>query len=290
MEHFFKKFGLDRIQKLKSLNEFCIAVEQNSSENIFSLTDDFKKLSSGIFMQELIEYELYKLFNDILYSPSPSTFSFVNLFDCHYCTLSLYYNQQTDFVEKPRSSAYAADRLMMSLSTDALVYTHYKQYTPYPLDILDKSRKLQLYQENAFFAPGDIFQLKAHEDILVFHEGNKALISLVLTSKVETSFLWEYETASLTPKQIITGGPMTSRLEHTCRLLGELGHYESIPVLKKYLDYEDYNVRWEAAKNIMLIDFDSGIAALEYLKQDPHPQIQLSVHNALLKVSNLINS
>jgi hypothetical protein len=290
MEQFFKKFGFDRIQKLKSLNEFCNAVEQNTSGGIFPLKDEFQKLSSGIFMQELIEYELNKLYHDTLYSPNPSTFAFVNLFECDYCALSLYHNQHTDFFKKSLYSAYAADRLMMSLSGNDIVYTQYKQYDPLPLDILDKSRKLVLLKQDALFVPGEIFELKAHEDIMVFHEDNKAMISLVLSSKTESSFLWEYEIATLTPQQIITGSPMTSRLEHTCRLLGELGHYESIPFLKEYLDYKDYNVRWEAAKAIMLIDFDKGIAALEYLKNDQHPQIQLSVRNALLKVSNLINS
>lgn len=289
MEQFFKKFGFDRIEKVKSLNDFCKAVEKNTTEDIFYLEQEFKKLSTGSFLQELIDYELNKLYFDTLYSPSPSTFAFVNLFDCDYCTLSLYSNQQADFVDKPLSSSYAADRLMMSLSNDSIEYSHFKQHQPYPLDILDKSRKLEPYKDRSFFMPGEILKLKAHEDVIIFHEGNNCMISLVLSSKNETSFLWEYETSSLTPKQIITGGPMTSRLEHTCRLLGELGHYDSIAYLEKYLNYDDYNVRWEAAKAIMLIDFDKGIKALEYLKQDQHPQIQLSVHNALQKVQNLIN-
>ena len=40
----------------------------------------------------------------------------------------------------------------------------------------------------------------------------------------------------------------------------------------------------------MLIDFNKGMEALEYLKNDPHPQIQKSVDGALVQVQNLINA
>jgi hypothetical protein len=291
MEDYFSKAGLNRINKIKSLGDFCHLIKDNTSRDISCLEEGLKNLSDVGFLNDLIDYELSQLMEKTVYVPNPGSFTFINLFDCDYCSFNLFYSNELDFTNKSLCAGFAADRLMLSLTDGDVTYDLYKQNDPYPLDILDKSKKMDLVHSDAVFKNGEILSLKAHEDIIVFKEsGEKSMILLVVTSKDESAFLWEYDTLTLTPKQIITGDTISSRLEHTLRLLGELGHLSSVTYLQKFLDYEDYNVRWEAARAIMLIDFNKGMEALEYLKNDPHPQIQKSVDGALVQVQNLINA
>ncbi|WP_114936598.1 HEAT repeat domain-containing protein [Mucilaginibacter endophyticus] len=291
MDNYFSKAGLNRINTIKSLGDFCRLIKENPTRDIACLKDGLQRLAGDGFLNDLIDYELTQLLEKTVYVPNPGSFTFINLFDCDYCAFNLFYSNELDFTDKPLCAGFAADRLMLSLTDGDIRYDMFRQPDPYPLDILDKSRKMELVTKDAVFANGEILSLKAHEDIIVFKEsGDKSMILLVVTSKDESAFLWEYDTLTQTPKQIITGDTISSRLEHTLRLLGELGDPASLPHLWNFLDYEDYNVRWEAARAIMLIDFNKGVEALEYLKKDPHPQIQKSVAGALVQVQNLINA
>ena len=72
-------------------------------------------------------------------------------------------------------------------------------------------------------------------------------------------------------------------------MFGELGHESSLNSLEKLIENPYFNVRWAAAKAIMLINTDEGLKALEKLTKDEHPDVRDSAIKHLIQVKTFLN-
>ncbi|MGY0425691.1 MAG: HEAT repeat domain-containing protein [Polaribacter sp.] len=184
---------------------------------------------------------------------------------------------------------YASDRFIVPLNNNGFYYDLFKQDNPYPVDIIDKTKKIKLVKENHHLPKGEILFLHKHTDIFSFSKENtETVMFLSLSLKKEDPFVWEYNLQNLLPTKIETrNSQLSSRLEQMLTLVGELNNEVSIPYLFKLLEYPDFNVRWESAKAIMNINFDDGVKALNILKDDKHPEIIKAVNKAFSQLIKL---
>jgi len=288
MESFFSSLSRERIRNIETLNHFCSKVVNNASNRgLSNLKEDLEYLCTSPFLTQLINFELSELAKNPVYVPVPASFSFFTIFDCDYCSLFILSRKGSDFNNSLHCSPHAGDRILVSLNTEGIIYNLYNQNNPYPIDIIDRNKKLTLIGENLNLDFGEAILLRKDQDVFEYSKRNHQVNVLALYSKDEGPFVWEYDLKSLHPLRIVAGNYQTSsRVEHTCTLLGEIGNVKSIEKLFQLLEHSDFNVRWEAAKSIMWIDSDKGIEALNFLKNDSHPEIFKAVEKAFKQIEN----
>lgn len=272
MNKYLKKFH-DSISSLKET--------QLLDEGMISL----KSLLQTPFLMELINDSLSQLNTKEHYYPERSSMNYwhiVNTKNFTFTLIKMKKELQSKFV-----NSYSYDKIIVPL-TENICYSHYKQIDPFPINELDTEKKLIPFAIKQILEIGTPYPIKKHEDVFSYHGGNdEESILLSLSCKNASDFGWEYDAKTLLPLRLVTNVLQSARLEHTCKLLGELGSSSSLNNLFSFLKNPYHNVRWEAARAIMSIDFNKGLEALSILEEDKHPDIRMSVKNALQQISTL---
>jgi hypothetical protein len=237
------------------------------------------------FLVELVNTFLTQLSTETHFYPTRSSINYWHILNTDAFTLTLVRLKKT--TASKFVNAYPYDKVIVPL-TENIQYSHYKQLNPFPLDFLDKTKKITPFAIDQSLQKNTPYVIKKHEDIFSYQGGiSEETILLSFSCRKSHSYGWEYDINTLFPVRLVTNVLQSARLEHTCKLLGELGNKSSIPNLFVFLKNPFHNVRWEAARAIMNIDFDKGLEALLILKKDTHPDIKQSVENALKQISAL---
>ncbi len=268
------------------LNHFQNAIKDLKDEQFLThALTHFNALLQTPFLIELVNTYLKKLSTETHFYPTRSSINYWHILNTDAFTLTLVR------LEKATASkfvnAYPYDKVIVPL-TENIQYSHYKQPYPFPVNILDKTKKIIPFAIDKTLSKNTSYVIKKHEDIFSYKGGksDEAML-LSFSCRKSHSYGWEYDANTLHPVRLVTNVLQSARLEHTCKLLGELGNKSSLPNLFEFLENPYHNVRWEAARAIMNIDFDKGLEALLILKEDTHPDIKQSVDNALKQISAL---
>ncbi|WP_380283487.1 HEAT repeat domain-containing protein [Hymenobacter rubripertinctus] len=240
------------------------------------------------WITEFINHELEKLNENSSYIPTSSSYSSIEVMNNDLFDLHLGYAKNEDLKKIILLTSSSSDKIIISFCKFGLLYNLYNQQNPYPIDVLDKNKKLSLIKGNHKLNFMEAITIKKYEEIFshIGSTDNDDIIIVSVTIKEPISFSWEYDAHTLRPIRLVGGG-IASRIEHTCKLLGELDAETSVPILETLLHHPMHNVRWEAARSIMMIDFEKGIESLHMLKDDKHIEIRESAHIALTQL-NLI--
>jgi hypothetical protein len=289
MTTFYPNYSLERITKVKSLNNFCNSLLRQKKTSLIELREELNELICSGFITELINNELENLHSRNLYVTTPASFNHFTIFDSPLYSLFLISKSAEDLKMTIFGSPHSSDRFIIPLDKNGFIGDLFKQDNPYPTDILDKTKKLSTVKENYHFKQNELIFLEKDCDILSYSPLNESDITfLAFYSKIEGQYVWEYNLKTLLPERIVAGNfQSTSRLEQACTLLGEIGNIKSLPYLQNLLHHPEFNVRWESAKSIMMIDLEKGINALEFLKNDEHPEIIKSVDKSFKQLTNL---
>ncbi len=268
------------------LKQFHDAIEDLEDKHfLFEVFDHLKLLLKTSFLIELVNDHLSKLNSQEHFYPTRSSINYWHILNTKAFTLTLVRmkkEQDTKFI-----NSYPYDKIIVPLTED-IFYSHYKQPSPFPLEALDKTKKLQPYAIQGKLNKNTPYCIKKYEDVFSYHGGSSnESILLSFSCRKTQSYGWEYDANTLLPLRLVTNVLQSARLEHTCKLLGELGNKSSLPNLFHFLKNPYHNVRWEAARAIMNIDFNKGVEAILLLENDDHPDIRKSVKNALNKISAL---
>lgn len=284
MFDYFNKINRDRLEQIPSLGNLAKIIQERDSFDIKGLQKEMEKMIKNNFVTSFLDYELHKFNNNSNYFPPASSFSSINLIDCKTVTLNLMSLLDVDYSSKKKSNAYSSDIILTSLSQKNINFDLFEQSSPYPLDILDISKKIK-FKKNISLKFSESIFLGKQRDIAKFspNKGNDSFFFLMLISKEEAPFVWEYTNDGI-PQRLISGNKQSSRLEHTCDLLGKIGCLDSIPVLEKFIEHDNFNVRWEAVKSIMSISTDRGVTVLKNLVNDKHPHIRKAAKNSLERI------
>jgi hypothetical protein len=273
---------INRIENIPSLKEFCFYIQDNEITNFEIVTKKLTDLANSSFLKDLILFELKKINNEKFYTPIKATYNSIEIVNNPIYKLNLVHINSKDLLNRKYLTGFYHDKIIISLSENGFYYSLYKQENEINVSILDKTKKITLISKKAQLEYGESIFIKKTEDIFSYEgeESEGTIIALVLTTKPSTSFDWEYDIKTLTPYRIV-GDQDDCRIEQTCRMLGQLGIGSSMEVLKKLLKHSKHNVRWEAMKNLMTLNFEEGTIMLETLKNDPHPEIRTAVQNTL---------
>ena len=237
------------------------------------------------FLMELINDSLFQLNTTEHYYPERSSMNYWHIVNTKNFTLTLIKMKKE--LQNKYVNSYSYDKIIVPLTED-IYYSHYKQIDPFPVSQLDKEKKLTPFAIKKALKIRTPYPIKKHVDVFSYHGGmDKESILLSFSFITSSDFGWEYDAKTLLPLRLVTNVLQSARLEHTCKLLGELGASSSLDNLFTFLKNPYHNVRWEAARAIMSIDFNKGLEALSILEEDDHPDVHLSVKNALQKISTL---
>jgi hypothetical protein len=289
MSTFYPNYSLERITKVRTLNNFCSSLLKKKTKSIIELKDDLQKLINSNFITDLINYELQNLQDKSLYVTTPGSFNHFTIFDSPFYSLFIFSKSVDDLKMMTHCSPHSSDRFIVPLNKDGFIGDYFKQENPYPTDIIDKTKKLTIVKENFKYKQNELIFLEKDKDILSYSPKNKNKVTfLAFYSKFEGQYVWEYNIETLLPEKIVAGNfQSTSRMEQACTLLGEIGSEKSLPYLQNLLHHPEFNVRWESAKSIMMINFEDGVKALELLKNDKHPEIIKAVNKSIEQLTNL---
>lgn len=244
-----------------------------------------KVLLRTSYLEDLIHDSLSKLHLDHKYYPTHASLNHWHIINTNSFSLTVIKMQkktQTKYI-----NSYSFDKIIVPITGD-IFYSSYKQKNPYPEHILDKSKKLIPEVTQKVLTKNTPLMIKKYASVFSYQGAkNDDVMILSFSCKDTASYGWEYDATTLLPLRLVSNLKQSARLEHTCKLLGELGNATSLPNLFHLLNNPYHNVRWEAARAIISIDFNKGIEALHLLKQDSHPEILESVHHALHQISTL---
>jgi hypothetical protein len=289
MTTFYQNYSLERITKIKPLNDFCSFILRQKGNSIIDLKEALTKLVNSTFVTDLINFELQNLENKTLYVTTPASFNHFTIFDCPLYSLFIISKSSNNLDKITHCSPHASDRFIIPLNENGFIGDLYAQESPYPIDIIEKSKKLTIIKQDYNFKKNELIYLKKDVDILSYSSKNKKnILFLAFYSKDEGQYVWEYNLQTLLPEKIVARNfQSTSRLEQACALLGEVENPKSLPYLFNLLKHLEFNVRWQSAKSIMMIDFEKGLEALEELKNDKHPEIINAINKSLQQLTNL---
>lgn len=280
----------NRIVNIDSLKEFCDYIEINNINNFNEVVSNFQDLAKGSFIKDLILFELLKINKEKYYTPIKATYNSIEIVNNQRYKINLVHINSKDLLNRKYLTGFFYDKIIVSLSENGFYYSLYKQENKIDFNILDKSKKLKVILRNAVLNYGESIFVEKHKDIFSYEgdesEGN--VIALILTTKPASSFDWEYEIETLYPYKIV-GDQDDCRIEQTCKMLGELGDNSSVDVLKKLLSHPKHNIRWEAMRNLMNLNFEEGLSMLKTLENDPHPEIKKAVRDTFDLIKNQIN-
>lgn len=240
------------------------------------------------WITEFINHELENLNENTFYVPMSSTYNSIEVMNNDFFDLHLGYAKHEDLKKRTLLTSSSRDKIIISFCKSGLLYNLYNQQSPYPIDVLDSNKKLSLIKGNQKLVFLEAITIKKHEEIFssIGSTDNDDVVIISVNIKEPISFSWEYDAHTLRPIRLVGGGT-ASRIEHTCKLLGELDAETSVPILEMLLHHPMHNVRWEAARSIVMIDFEKGVESLNMLKEDKHIEIRESAHIALTQL-NLI--
>jgi hypothetical protein len=277
-----------RVRNIESLGKISSYIISDTKKDAKSLQVALGKFVTTDWLVDLLNYELKEVQANAAYTPLRATYSGMEVMDNDLFSIFLYKAKVSDLNFKTLLTIFSSDKVVMSLSKSGLVYNLYEQKMPEPVDEFNKDKKL-----NVLVVEGTLKFL----DTLLIEKNRIAfsnvgtvngddLIAIVATVKSEASFEWEYDANTLYPTRIV-GDPTSCRIQHTCNMAGEMDLASSLPVLGKLLIHPMHNVRWEAARSIMMIDFEEGCKALQALEHDKHIEVRNAVQNAFVQINNL---
>jgi hypothetical protein len=277
----------NRVENINSLKEFCDFFELNKSNDFAKVISKFEELARGSFLKDLISFELKKINQEKFYTPIKATYNSIEVVNNASYKINLVHINSKDLLNRKFLTGFFHDKIIVSLSEKGIRYSLYKQENEIDVSILDKSKKLKVISKNAVLNYGESIFVKKHTDIFSYEgeESEESVIGLILTTKPNSSFDWEYDIETLAPYRII-GDQDDCRIEQTCRMLGQLGDPASIDVLKKLLSHSKHNVRWEAMRNLINLNFDEGVKMLKTLENDSHPEIKKAVGDTFKLIEN----
>ena len=94
-------------------------------------------------------------------------------------------------------------------------------------------------------------------------------------------FIWQYDMTTKCPVRSISAETATTRIELSLRLLAELGDAPDEAVLASLFGHSAHHVRWQAAATLVRLDETRGLAAIEALTTDVHPQVRAAAGRTL---------
>ncbi len=290
MENKAKETHYNRVKNINSLKEFCAFMESNKISDFEKVVSKFEELAKGTFLKDLILFELKKINQEKFYTPIKATYNSIEVVNNPNYKINLVHINSKDLLNRKYLTGFFHDKIILSLSEKGFNYSLYKQENEIDVNILDKSKKLKVISKNALLKYGESIFVKKHIDVFSYEgeESEERVIALILTTKPNSSFDWEYDIETLAPYKIV-GDQDDCRIEQTCRMLGQLGDNSSIDVLKKLLSHSKHNVRWEAMRNLMNLNFDEGVKMLKTLENDPHPEIKKAVIDTFKLIENQSN-
>lgn len=277
-----------RVTELQSLRQISSYILTSTDTTTTALQEALTAYVTAGWLAELLHHELDAMRADKHYIPIRSYYSGLEIMDNELFTLQLIHVSPVELRQRTLLTAFSDDKVIMSLCSGGLKYACYTQTKPEPVELLEPDRVLQVVTTEGKMDYLESKIVRRYRDVFSYTDtfDGTNIIALVATVKAEPGFDWEYDGQSLRPQRLV-GDPSAARLEHTCRMLGELGNPESITVLKQLLHNPRHNVRWEAARSIMLLDTDEGISALNLLSDDPHPDIRAAVNKSLTQLAML---
>jgi hypothetical protein len=277
----------NRVENIPALKQFCQFIEINQISNFEDAVEEFDKLAKSSFLVDLINFELLKITKENLYTPVSSTYNSICVINTIDYKINLVNIKAKDLLGRKVLTGFFHDKIIASLSKTGIKYSLYNQNNTIQVEVLDKNKKLTLIHKDATLASGESIFISKHKDVFSFEgeENDERISALILTTKPTPSFDWEYDVESMLPIRIV-GDQDDCRIEQTCKMLGELGNDSSTNVLKKLVNHPKHNIRWEALRNLMSINYEEGCSSLLKLKNDPHPEVK----NAVEKTIDLIKT
>ncbi|HEY4083141.1 MAG TPA: HEAT repeat domain-containing protein [Burkholderiaceae bacterium] len=128
--------------------------------------------------------------------------------------------------------------------------------------------------------PGQVIAVKPEDRMLHFQfQGPTALIKI--HSQPISTFEWSFNLDSGRAWQSIFAIPADSNTAHACIVARALADPRLVTGLTGLLENKCHQLRWTAAQALGRIGRSHGIDAMQYLKDDAHPEIAAAARNIL---------
>jgi hypothetical protein len=161
----------------------------------------------------------------------------------------------------------------------AVVGELYERSVSGPEDVFSPAGQLTLVR-NGHWSRGETVTLKSNRHFLCFEAAHPALM-LGLSSAPVTNFRWLYRTNTLLPYAICPARTSSRKLELALVLAGALQISEASEAVSRFLDHDEFCVRWTALEAMVRIDRTAGLAALDRAVNDRHPEVRRRAENTI---------
>jgi hypothetical protein len=193
-------------------------------------------------------------------------------------TLSLLVVLGSDQGPTPSLCGAARNALVGVMGPGPLELRRYFQLRPFPLDRIDRTRRLEDRGAQRL-APGQTAAVLAGHDVVELRASATTLL-VVLEAEPAAGLLWRYDPRTLLPVATATGSQASARLEFAATALAHLGCAASVPPLRELCRHPDYVVRWSAVRALMRLDRAAGMEVLAAACADEHPVVAQAAQTA----------
>jgi hypothetical protein len=156
----------------------------------------------------------------------------------------------------------------------------YRSDRPVRNEIYDPSARLELRDEFALL-PGETLERNGYEDVLDWQSEGTPGFLLRLHSESLGDYEWAFDRTTLAPKGVTVLDSFSSQITTVMQMLTTLGTPVYGDFVETALGSRYFHVRWEALKMINQLTPERTQAAIERLKNDPHPAIRRAVERTL---------
>jgi hypothetical protein len=241
-------------------------------DDIFECVDALSELSRSQFtakfisseLEKSVENDVYQLRNPIVTGPG-----FVLAFEM---TGARYTGSQMLW-GSPRH------QLLCIASERSVCASLYERQIVGPEDVFASEEPLQ-FRYCRKWARGETIGVRANRDFLC-GEGDQASLTLVLSSRLVSNFRWLYRSDTLLPCALYPARTSGRKLELALVLAGNLLTADALPVVSRFLNHEEFCVRWTAIETILSLDHAAGLCALNRAVNDVHPEVRRRALDAI---------
>ncbi|HTK79451.1 MAG TPA: HEAT repeat domain-containing protein [Rhizomicrobium sp.] len=152
----------------------------------------------------------------------------------------------------------------------------YNPDRPVKNDIYDPDVRLELREEFEL-KPGEALERNGHADVLDWESGGPTGHVLRLHSESLGSYEWSFDRETCKPTGVTVLDGLSSQVTTAMQMLAILGAPMDREFVEVGLTSPHFHVRWETVKMLGQAAPELVGAAVERLKDDPHPAIRRAV-------------
>jgi hypothetical protein len=255
-------------------------IDANDPSSLFACCKPLERLLASDWFEQLVSSELDLMARFPQHSSGGLSESRMSLLSTDQMVLNL--------IAMPQSRAGVSRQLFGALHSavvgvvgaSEVQIRRFFQARPFPVDVLDRSRRLEDRGIQTVLA-GQVATISAGHDVIDISAAAGPTVMLWLQARETARLFWRYDSATLMPQALVSDVGDVGRLEFAAAVLARMGDVRNAPALQKLYWHPDHVVRWAAVRALMKLDRAAGLELLEAALSDPHPHVRQAARTGL---------